>query len=74
MLAFSRRKGNSDNTAYYIGHGEVVREETRDLSREISREEYCAYIMQLLEAPAGDDIPADLRILWSNEHLSDIIE
>lgn len=74
VLAFSRRKGNSDNTAYYIGHGEVVREETRDLSREISREEYCAYIMQLLDAPAGDDIPADLRILWSNEHLSDIIE
>ena len=68
VLAFSRMKnGNADNTAYYIGHEE-------DLSREVSREEYCAYIRQLLDAPAGDDIPIELWILWSREHLSDIIE
>ena len=54
--------GTGYGTAYYIG------------DEEISREEYCAYIRQLLNAPDGDDIPIELRILWSNEHLSDIIE
>ena len=63
VLAYSRKKnGNQYGTAYYIG------------DEEISREEYCAYIRQLLNAPDGDDIPIELRILWSNEHLSDIIE
>ena len=63
VLAYSRKKnGNQYGTAYYFG------------DEEISREEYCAYIRQLLNAPDGDDIPIELRILWSNEHLSDIIE
>ena len=63
MLAYSEMKiGYQDDTVYYIGNEEVL------------REEYCAYIRQLLNAPDGDDIPIELRILWSNEHLSDIIE
>lgn len=63
VLAYSEMKiGNPDNTAYYIGNEEVL------------GDEYDEYISQLLDAPDGDGIPGELQILWSREHLSDIIE
>ena len=63
VLAYSEMKiGNPDDTAYYIGNEEVL------------GDEYDEYISQLLDAPDGDGIPEELQILWSREHLSDIIE